>query len=98
LKRLVKVAKEFNVGIGTIVDCLKDNGFEIESKPTSKVTDEMYPVLLKEFQANKAVKEQADALKIGNRVKEEDEVTPPPKSQQLKKKKLSKDQPYLVLR
>ncbi len=78
MKRLVKVAKEFNVGIGTIVDCLKDNGFEIESKPTSKVTDEMYPVLLKEFQANKAVKEQADALKIGNRVKEEDEVTPPP--------------------
>jgi len=79
LKRLVKVAKEFNVGISTIVDCLKDNGFEIESKPTSKVTDEMYPVLLKEFQANKAVKEQADALKIGNRnEKEEVEVAPPP--------------------
>jgi translation initiation factor IF-2 len=79
LKRLVKVAKEFNVGIGTIVDCLKDNGFEIESKPTSKVTDEMYPVLLKEFQANKAVKEQADALKIGNRNKEEEvEVASPP--------------------
>ena len=79
MKRLVKVAKEFNVGIGTIVDCLKDNGFEIESKPTSKVTDEMYPVLLKEFQANKAVKEQADALKIGNRNKEEEvEVAPPP--------------------
>ena len=79
MKRLVKVAKEFNVGISTIVDCLKTNGFEIESKPTSKVTDEMYPVLLKEFQANKAVKEQADALKIGNRNKEEEaEVVPPP--------------------
>ncbi len=79
MKRLVKVAKEFNVGISTIVDCLKDNGFEIESKPTSKVTDEMYPVLLKEFQANKAVKAQADALKIGNRnEKEEVEVAPPP--------------------
>lgn len=78
MKRLVKVAKEFNVGISTIVDCLKNNGFEIESKPTSKVTDEMYPVLLKEFQANKAVKEQADALKIGNRNKEEEVVVEPP--------------------
>ena len=67
MKRLVKVAKEFNVGIGTIVDFLKENGFEIEKKPTSKVTDEMYPVLLKEFETNMAVKEQADALKIGNR-------------------------------
>ena len=85
MKRLVKVAKEFNVGIGTIVDCLKDNGFEIESKPTSKVTDEMYPVLLKEFQANKAVKEQADALIIGNRIKEEEvDPTPPaPKKEEI---------------
>jgi len=83
LKRLVKVAKEFNVGIGTIVDCLKTNGFEIENKPTSKVTEEMYPVLLKEFEANKAVKEQADALKIGSRIKEEEVAPPPPKKEEI---------------
>jgi len=83
LKRLVKVAKEFNVGIGTIVDCLKSNGFDIESKPTSKVTEEMYPVLLKEFEANKAVKEQADALKIGTRIKEEEPAPPPPKKEEI---------------
>ena len=83
MKRLVKVAKEFNVGIGTIVDCLKSNGFDIESKPTSKVTEEMYPVLLKEFEANKAVKEQADALKIGTRIKEEEPAPPPPKKEEI---------------
>jgi len=71
------------VGIGTIVDCLKSNGFDIESKPTSKVTEEMYPVLLKEFEANKAVKEQADALKIGTRIKEEEPAPPPPKKEEI---------------
>ena len=41
-KRLVKVASELNVGIGTIVEHLNANGFSIENKPTAKVTDDMY--------------------------------------------------------
>jgi len=41
-KRLVKVAKELNVGTSTIVEYLVNNGFEIDNKPTAKVSDEMY--------------------------------------------------------
>jgi translation initiation factor IF-2 len=73
-KRLVKVAKELNVGTSTIVDHLISRGFEIDNKPTAKITEEMYADLLKEFQGSIAVKEQADQLIIGNRpgtVKEE---------------------------
>ncbi|MBR9920069.1 MAG: translation initiation factor IF-2 [Bacteroidetes bacterium] len=66
-KRLVKVAKELNVGVSTIVDFLSDNGFEIENKPTAKVTDEMESALLKEFQKDVAIKEKADQLIIGTR-------------------------------
>lgn len=66
-RRLVKIAKELNVGTTTIVDYLNNNGFDIENKPTAKVTDEMYTELLKEFQKSIAIKEKADQLIIGNR-------------------------------
>lgn len=66
-KRLVKVAQELNVGTSTIVDFLNGKGFHIENKPTSKVTEEMEILLLKEFQKDIAVKEKADQLTIGVR-------------------------------
>ncbi len=66
-KRLVKIAKELNVGTATIVEHLNKSGYEIENKPTAKVTDEMYSELLKEFQKSIAIKEQADQLVIGTR-------------------------------
>ena len=49
-KRLIKVAKELNVGTTTIVDFLNQNGFEIEDKPIAKVTAEMEQKLHQEFQ------------------------------------------------
>ena len=77
--RLVKVAKELNVGTNTIVDYLNDSGYEVANKPTSKISDEMYDALLKEFQASANVKEAADKLVIGNRNKEEEEIPAPKK-------------------
>lgn len=78
--RLVKIAKELNVGTATIVDFLVGNGFEIENKPTSKISDDMHDALLKEFSNSMAVKEKADQLIIGNRKEEpkEEVVVPPP--------------------
>lgn len=67
-KRLIKIAKELNVGTSTIVDHLTNNGYDIENKPTAKVTEEMYAELLKEFQKSIAIKEKADQLVIGNRI------------------------------
>ncbi|MEO7177029.1 MAG: translation initiation factor IF-2 [Saprospiraceae bacterium] len=66
-KRLVLVAKELNVGTSTIVDHLSKNGFEIDNKPTAKVTDVMYDVLLKEFQGSASIKVAADQMIIGTR-------------------------------
>ncbi len=66
-KRLVKVAKELNVGTSTIVEHLNSKGFDIDNKPTAKVTDEMYSELLNEFQRSIAIKEKADQLIIGTR-------------------------------
>ena len=74
-KRLIKIAKELNVGTSTIVDFLNEKGFEIVNRPTSLVTDDMYAELLKEFQNSMVVKEKADQLILGNRpVKGEPEL------------------------
>jgi translation initiation factor IF-2 len=76
-RRLVKIAKELNVGLSTIVDFLQNKGFDIDPKPTAKVSESMYQELLKEFQKSIAIKEKADQLVIGTRPiakKEEEEI------------------------
>jgi translation initiation factor IF-2 len=66
-ERLVKIAKELNVGLATIVDFLASKGHVIENKPTSMVSDEMHDALLKEFRSSMAEKEKADQIVIGSR-------------------------------
>jgi len=75
-QRLFKIAKELNVGTGTIVEYLNSNGFEIDNKPTSKITDDMYNVLLEKYSNSMAVKEKADKMVIGSRIAEKEELTP----------------------
>jgi translation initiation factor IF-2 len=78
-QRLVKIAKELNVGTSTIVEYLGKKGFAIDNKPTSKVSDEMYDQLVKEFSNSIKVKEKADKLIIGtNRPSPKAETAPPP--------------------
>jgi translation initiation factor IF-2 len=81
-QRLVKIAKELNVGTSTIVEFLNGKGYAIDNKPTSKVSDEMHDELLKEFSNSMDIKEKADQLIIGTRVtpKQEKPAPPPVKS------------------
>ena len=76
--RLVKIAKELNVGTSTIVDFLKGKGYDIENKPTSKISDEMHNELLQEFSDSMVAKEKADKLIIGSRYESKDEAPAPP--------------------
>lgn len=62
-QKLIKVAKEFNVGLHTIVETLHSKGFPlVEEKPTADISDEMLIVLQKEFQKDLAIKQEADKL------------------------------------
>ena len=63
--RLAKVASNFNVGIDTIAERLSKKGFQIDAKPTTKITGEMYQVLEQEFSSDLKLKERADQVKIG---------------------------------
>lgn len=63
-KRLSKVAREFNVGITTIVEFLNKKGIEIDPNPNSKVTPEYYELLLGEYSAEKNVKKESEKLSL----------------------------------
>src|SRR5690606_32523224 len=73
---LLKAAKELNIGIGTAVDFLAKNGYEIEAKPSTKLDNETYHVLLREFQGDKIVKEEANQIIIGKIRREEAPAEP----------------------
>lgn len=62
-KRLSKVAKELNVGIATIGEFLSSKGYDIEAKPNTKITPEVYDVLLQQYMPDKAAKEKSEELK-----------------------------------
>lgn len=62
--RLAKAALEINIGIETIVEHLKKRGFEVENRPNTKLTDEMYSILLKDFRAEKNLRERADQINL----------------------------------
>jgi len=72
---LFKAVKELNVGIATAVEFLEKKGFSVENKPTTKLSRDMYNALLKEFQGDKIVKEEANQIVIGKIRRDEPEVT-----------------------
>ncbi|MFH0896053.1 MAG: hypothetical protein V2A54_16595, partial [Bacteroidota bacterium] len=59
VRRLGKVAREFNVGVQTIIEYLQKKGHKVDSNPNAKVSDEVYAVLCTEFQQEKNVKEKS---------------------------------------
>jgi len=64
--RLSKAAREFNVGIGTIVEFLSKKGFDVESSPNTKLSIEMYDLLNIEYKGEKSVKEKARSKDVGS--------------------------------
>ena len=72
---LFKAVKELNIGIATAVEFLEKKGFSVENKPTTKLSKDMYDALLKEFQGDKIVKEEANQIVIGKIRRDEPDVT-----------------------
>ena len=54
--RLNKVTRDLNVGITTTVEFLQKKGFTVEANPNTKITDEQFELLKKEFSTDKDLK------------------------------------------
>jgi len=60
--RLNKVTRDLNVGIATVVDFLQKKGYTIEANPNTKITDEQYAALVKEFSKDKDLKIESEKI------------------------------------
>ena len=70
--RLSKVAREFNVGLSTIVDYLQEKGIKISSDPNAKLTDDQYSLVAKEFSTDSEAKKESNRVDLKNtRLKKE---------------------------
>ena len=57
--RLSKVAREFNLGVDSIVEFLSSQGIEVERKPNTKLEPEQYALVRANFADEKAAKEKS---------------------------------------
>jgi translation initiation factor IF-2 len=64
--RLSKAAREFNVGISTIVEFLGKKGHEIDSNPNSKLDPDLYELLEEEYSIDLNVKKESEKLTLKN--------------------------------
>ncbi len=72
ITRLASAAKELNVGTATIVEHLHAKGFkEVANSPNTKLTEEQYDILLRDFRSDIVAKEKAEQINIGKRKEEE---------------------------
>lgn len=91
--RLSKAAREFNIGVATIVDFLSKKGHSIEKDPNSKLSQEMYALLLKEFASDKHVRE--DAKRIGLQFAQHETITIDDKKTAAKDKERELDELFI---
>ena len=64
--RLSKAAREFNVGISTIVEFLGKKGHEIDSNPNNKLDPDLYELLHEEYSTDLNVKKESEKLTLKN--------------------------------
>ena len=57
--RLNKVLREFNISLDRAVEFLNSQGHEIDARPTTKISSEIYDVLFDEFQTDKSKKKES---------------------------------------
>ena len=60
--RLNKVTRDLNVGISTVVDFLQKQGYTVEANPNTKITEEQYAALVKEFSKDKDLKIESEKI------------------------------------
>ncbi len=72
-KRLSKVAREFNIGLTTIVDFLGKKGISVDNNPNAKISQEAYGLLFEEFQSEKNLKEAT--RKVGLSLKKRESIS-----------------------
>ena len=72
--RLNKVLKELNISLDRAVEFLSSKKIEIEPRPTSKIDQDVYDLLLDEFQTDKSDKDKLEEINTKKRKELEEKL------------------------
>ena len=87
--RLNKVLRELNISLDRAVDHLASQGHDIEARPTTKISDEVYQVLLDEFQTDKSKK--VASKEVGEEKRKEKEALRIQMEQEQEERRLARE-------
>ncbi len=73
--RLSKLAREFNVGIQTIVEFLNKKGFAYDSNPNTKVSEDALALLEKEYKVDLHLKKESEKIILKSQRPKQEVIT-----------------------
>ncbi|TRO64250.1 translation initiation factor IF-2 [Christiangramia sabulilitoris] len=88
--RLNKVLREFNISLDRAVEYLNSKGYEIDARPTTKISGEIYEVLSDEFETDKSKKRASKEVGEERKKEKEElrkEIEEKRKAEEVKKEK-----------
>jgi translation initiation factor IF-2 len=94
--RLSKAAREFNVGISTIVEFLHKKGFDLDPNPNTKLPYEAYILLVKEFSTDISVKKESEKLILKDLHRKKESVSIDDFSDKVDSEESERDEDILV--
>jgi len=94
--RLSKAAREFNVGISTIVEFLHKKGFDLDPNPNTKLPHEAYILLIKEYSTDISVKKESEKLILKDLHKKKETVSIDDFSEKSESEDSERDEDILV--
>ena len=87
--RLNKVLKELNISLDRAIEFLSSKNIEIEPRPTSKIDQSTYDLMLDEFQTDKSDKDKLEEINIKKRKELEEKLAEEIKEEELKSQKIA---------
>ncbi len=89
--RLNKVLREFNISLDRAVEYLSSQGYDIDARPTAKISGEVYQVLFEKFQTDKSKKVASKEVSEERKKEKEELRLAREKEQQEKLRKLEEE-------
>ncbi|MDX1314751.1 MAG: translation initiation factor IF-2 N-terminal domain-containing protein, partial [Eudoraea sp.] len=87
--RLNKVLRELNISLDRAVDFLASKGHDVDARPTTKISAEVYQVLLDEFQTDMTKK--AASMEVGEEKRKEKEALRLQLEQEQEEKRIARE-------
>ena len=87
--RLNKVLKELNISLDRAIEFLSSKNIEIEPRPTSKIDQSTYDLMLDEFQTDKSDKDKLEEINIKKRKELEEKQAEEIREEELKSQKIA---------